>query len=235
MRFQKVQLYLSPSRIDRYQIATAYSSTKSVKLYKANLKISQSFHPILGILAVILRNKINIILSGYFVDPDWIINQKAGFMIDPSLTYRDHRTRRIVTNDYLKTSVEKSENRLRRIRIPVTSGKIIADQTLGFWTNLFELSHYRILRGRPIQIFNHLPSGIGRIQVCDRLNKIREFRNRINHNEPICFNGNNIDFNYVEDVYNSITQIINWIDPELINWIKDMDSIMIKISNAKRI
>ena len=67
------------------------------------------------------------------------------------------------------------------------------------------------------------------------MNKIREFRNRINHNEPICFNGNNIDFNYVEDVYNSIIQIINWIDPELINWIQDMDSVMTKISNAKLI
>lgn len=235
MRFQKVQLYLSSSRIDRYKISTGNRLTKSVKLYKANLKISQSFHPILGILEVVLRNKISIILSGYFVDPDWIINQKTGFMIDPSLTYRDRRTGRMVTNDYLKTSIEKSENRFRRIRIPATSGKIIADQTLGFWTNLFELSHYRILRGRPIQIFNHLPSGIGRIQVCDRLNKIREFRNRINHNEPICFNGNNIDFNYVEDVYNSIIEIITWIDPELIIWINDMDSVMIKINNAKRI
>lgn len=235
MRFQKVRLYLSSSRIDRYQIATGNSSTKSVKLYKANLKISQSFHPILGILEVTLRNRINTILSGYFVDPDWIINQKTGFMIDPSLTYRDYRTRRMVTNDYLKTSVEKSERRFRRIRIPVTSGKIIADQTLGFWTNLFELSHYRILRGRPIQIFHHLPSGIGRSDVCDRLNKVREFRNRINHNEPICFTGNNIDFVYVEDVYNSIIEIITWIDPELINWIKDMDSVMIKINNAKKI
>lgn len=235
MRFQKVRLYLSSSRIDRYQIATGNSSTKSVRLYKANLKISQSFHPILGILEVILRNRINTILSGYFVDPDWIINQKTGFMVDPSLTYRDFRTGRMVTNDYLRTSVEKSERRFRRIRIPITSGKIIADQTLGFWTNLFELSHYRILRGRPIQIFNHLPAGIGRIEVCDRLNKVREFRNRINHNEPVCFIGNNIDFTYVEEVYSSIVEILSWIDPELINWIQDMNSVMIKITNAKKI
>jgi len=235
MRFQKVRLYLSSSRIDRYQIATGNNSTKSVKLYKANLKIAQSFHPILGILEVTLRNRINTILSGHFIDPDWIINQKNGFMIDPSLTYRDYRTKRMVTNDYLKSSVEKSERRFRRLRIPVTSGKIIADQTLGFWTDLFELSHYRILRGRPIQIFNHLPSGIGRTEVCDRLNKVRKFRNRINHNEQICFNGNNIDFNHAEDVYNSIIELMSWIDPELIDWIKNMESVMIKINNAKKI
>lgn len=156
-------------------------------------------------------------------------------MIDPSLTYRDSRTGRMVTNDYLKNSVENSERRFRRLRIPLTSGKIIADQTLGFWTDLFELSHYRILRGRPIQIFNHLPAGIGRIEVCDRLNKVRKFRNRINHNEPICFSGNNIDFNYAEDVYNSIIELVSWIDPELIDWIKNMDSVIIKINNAKKI
>lgn len=235
MQFQKVRLYLSSSRIDRYLIATENSSTKSVKLYKANLKISQSFHPILGILEVILRNRINTILAGHFVDPDWIINQKTGFMIDPSLTYKDYRTHRMVTNDYLKSSVEKSERRFRRLRIPVTSGKIIADQTLGFWTDLFELSHYRLLRGRPIQIFNHLPAGYGRIEICDRLNKVRKFRNRINHNEPICFNGNTIDFNSAEDVYNSIIELLTWIDPELINWIRNMDSVIVKINNAKKI
>lgn len=235
MRFQKVRLYLSSSRIDRYLIATENNASKSARLYKANLKIAQSFHPILGILEVTLRNRINTILSGYFTDPDWIINQKTGFMIDSSLTYRDYRTKKMVTNDYLKSSVEKSEKRFRRLKIPVTSGKIIADQTLGFWTDLFELSHYRILRGRPIQVFNHLPAGIGRIDVCERLNKVRKFRNRINHNEPICFNGNNIDFNYAEDVYNSIIELISWIDPELIDWIKNMDSVMIKINNAKKI
>ena len=99
MRFQKVRLYLSSSRIDRYQIATGNSLTKAVKLYKANLKIAQSFHPILGILEVTLRNRINTILSGYFADPDWIINLKNGFMIDSSLTYHNYRTKRMVTKD----------------------------------------------------------------------------------------------------------------------------------------
>ena len=112
MQFQKVRLYLSSSRIDRYLIATENSSTKSVKLYKANLKISQSFHPILGILEVTLRNRINTILAGHFVDPDWIINQKTGFMIDPSLTYKDYRTHRMVTNDYLKSSVKNPKEGL---------------------------------------------------------------------------------------------------------------------------
>jgi len=230
-----VRLYLSTSRMERYLLATGNNSTKAVKLYKANLKVAQSFHPILGILEVVLRNRLNTILASHFVDPDWIINQKSGFMIDASLTYRNKRTGRMITNDYLKTSVEKSEKRFRRIRMPITSGKIIADQTLGFWTDLFELTHYRILRGRPIQIFNHLHSGIGRVEVCDKLNKIRKFRNRINHNEPICFSGTTIDFNNAEEVYMAIIDLLKWIDPELIKWVNDLDSVILKIKNAQKI
>lgn len=55
MQFQKIQLYLSFSRIDRYQKATGESQSKSIQLYKANIKIAQAFHPILGILVVVLR------------------------------------------------------------------------------------------------------------------------------------------------------------------------------------
>jgi hypothetical protein len=235
MKFQKVRLYLSSQRIDRYLIATGTSKTRAVRLYKANLKIAQSFHPLLGALEVILRNRINTILVAHFSDPDWIINQKTGFMVDPSLTHIDRRTRRRVTNDFLKSSVEKSERRFRRLRVPITSGKIIADQSLGFWTDLFEVHHYRLLLGRPIQVFNNLPSGHGRSDACDRLNKIRQFRNRVNHNEPICFNGAVIDFTYVEQVYDAITEILTWVDPELVKWVKDMDTVRIKIANAKTI
>lgn len=235
MKYQKVRLYLSSQRIDRYLIATGNSKTRAVRLYKANLKIAQSFHPLLGALEVTLRNRINTILSAHFSDPDWIINQKTGFMAAPSLTHLDRRTGRRVTNDFLKSSVEKSERRFRRLRVPITSGKIIADQALGFWTDLFEVHHYRLLLGRPIQVFHNLPSRHGRSDACDRLNKIRQFRNRINHNEPICFNGAAIDFTYVEEVYDAIIEILTWIDPELIKWVKDIDTVRTKIASAKTI
>ncbi|MGY5253930.1 hypothetical protein [Sphingobacterium spiritivorum] len=235
MRFNKIQSLLSIPRIDRYYIAVGNSKPKAVKLYKANLKIAQAFHPILGVLEVVLRNKINTVLTTHFADPDWIINQKRGFMIDPSLRYRDRRTRKVVVNDYLKSSVEKSEQRLRKLRIPVTTGKVIADQSLGFWTDLFEVHHYRLLSGRPIQIFTHMPSGHGRRDVINRLNKIRQFRNRINHNEPICFNGSNIDFTYAQDVYNSIIEILTWLDTDIIKWIADIDTVNSKIVIARKI
>lgn len=235
MRINKVRSHLSSARINRYLIATGNNNSRAIKLYKHNLRVSQSFLPILSILEVVVRNKINTILTSYFTDPDWIINQKNGFMSHPSLTYRHPLTNRIIHNHFLKKSVEKSENKLHRHGLPLSSGKIISDQNFGFWTELFELTFYRILSGRPIQIFTNLPPNTNRIDVMNRLDKIRSFRNRISHSEPICFHNNNIDFTNAIDVYNTILEIFDWIDPELRKFISDIDSVSVKISNAQKI
>jgi len=55
------------------------------------------------------------------------------------------------------------------------------------------------------------------------------------HNEPICFNGNAIDFQKAEDTYQSIRDVFSWCDPELLLWIKDIDSVIAKINGAKKI
>ncbi|GAA3930250.1 hypothetical protein GO495_07380 [Chitinophaga oryziterrae] len=91
MRFNKLSLYLSAQRIDRYLAATENNKHKAIRLYKANLKIAQAFHPLLGIMEVTLRNRINTILTNHFTDPNGIINQKSGFMSAPALTSIDRR------------------------------------------------------------------------------------------------------------------------------------------------
>jgi hypothetical protein len=221
--------------VHRYLLATNNSTSKAVKLYKANLKISQAFHPLLGILEVILRNRLYDKLTFYFTDPDWILNQKAGFMSDPSLKFTYKRTGIKKTNDFLKREINKAERRLQKTSTPITSGKIIAEQTLGFWTDLFEVHHYRLLKGKPIQIFHLLPAGHGRKEVNEELDKVRRFRNRINHNEPICFNGNNIDFSETLEVHKSIINLLTWIDPEILKLFSDLDKVKKTINKAIKI
>ncbi len=235
MKFQKVRQYFSAPRINRYLQATGNSQTRTNKLYKANLKVLQAFHPLLGVAEVVVRNRINDVLSAHFTDPDWIINQKGGFMSDASLRFTHKRTGAIRVNTYLKTEVEKAERRLRKGGIITTSGKIISEQTLGFWSDLFEVHHYRLLLGKPIQIFTSLPPGYGRKEICDELNKIRVFRNRVNHNEPICFNGNSIDLTKAKEVHRSIRNILQWIDHDLLNYIKDIDKVQKNILAAELI
>lgn len=206
-----------------------------MQLYKANLKTSQAFHPLLGVFEVIFRNRLNDILTSHFTDPDWIINQKTGFMSDPSLRFTYKRTGQHKINDFLKREISKAEKRIQKTSTPITSGKIIAEQTLGFWTDLFEVHHYRLLKGKPIQIFHSLPPGHGRKEVNDELDKVRRFRNRINHNEPICFNGNTIDFTETLEVHKSIVNLLTWIDPEIIKLISDTDRVKKTIKRAEKI
>jgi hypothetical protein len=177
MKFTDFRQFFSSARISRYLAATNNSKTKTVKLYKANIKITQTFNPLMGVLEVVLRNRVNDILTAHFTDPDWIMNQKTGFMVHPSLHYVNKKTQRTTVNKYLITEVEKAERRLRKNAAVITSGKIIAEQTLGFWTDLFEVHHYKLLLGRPIKIFKSLPAGYGRKQISDELTAIRKFRN----------------------------------------------------------
>lgn len=235
MKYKDIRKHLSAPRLNRYHDAVGQSKPKAVRLYKTNLRIAQAYHPLLGVLEVVIRNGINNQLSALFADPDWIINEKAGFMNDASLTYTHKRTGRRKKNTYLKSSVEKAERRIRKTGAVVTSGKVIAEQSLGFLTSLFEVHHYKLLKGSPIKMFINLPAGFGRKEVHNVFEEIRLFRNRINHNEPICFDANNIDFSHCEFIHESILNIFEWIDPNLKTWVNDIDSVEVKIRNGKTI
>jgi hypothetical protein len=212
--------YLSRPRYNRYFAATANNNDKAKRLYNANIRLSQAFHPILSQFEVVLRNSLNLSLTNYFGDPDWIINQKRGFMSNASLG-RSHF--------FLKTSIQNTEIKLRRRRIPVTSGKIISDQNFGFWLAFFLPHHYALIGGTPIHIFPYKPAIEDRASINSKLDEIRSFRNRINHCEPICFLAQNIDCTEALAIRTKIYQLLEWIDPKLIPFFEQFDNIQSKI------
>ena len=217
MKPQILISYISEARFGRYKQATKNDIRRAEKLYKANLRLAQAFHPLMGIVEVTLRNMLNNTLCSVFTDNDWILNQQ---------NFMDY---------YLKGEIQKAQNRFTRNSVDITSSKIIAEQTLGFWTNFFEKNIYRNLKGNPIKIFNKLPKGIGRLEIHNRLDSIRLMRNRINHNEPICFRGNQIDLTEAQEIYNSISEIITWINPDLFKWMKDVDRVKEEIDRILKI
>lgn len=231
MELNLIYSHFSKIRFERYLIATENDINRAIKLYKNNLRVSQSFLPLLGILEVILRNEINSQLINHFGDEDWIINQQTGFMKDPKLTYI--KDGRLFHNHFLKNSIDKSIIKFTKKKVKITSGKIIADQDFSFWTELFELTYYKILKGKPIQIFNKLPTGYGRKDVLHRITEIRKFRNRISHNEPICFIEHNKNLSYTEEIYNYIIELLLWINPELLKFTSDIDHIILKIRKTE--
>lgn len=234
MNYESFIACLSEARMRRYLLATGEIPEKAIQLYQDNLRISKAFHPLLSVFEVVLRNRIDHVLSNYFDDANWIMNQKSGFMADASLTFFDKRTGKLVLNQYLRKEVEKAEQRLERSDAKITSGRIIAEQSLGFWTAMFELSHYRALKGRPIQIFQDLPSGFGRKQINEALETVRIFRNRINHNEPICFVGNRVDFTRAILAQKIIYDLFEWMEIDVHILLGNLDDIAESIKVAQK-
>ena len=202
MKYKKVVRLYSNSRVAKYYRATNRNKNKAVMLYFANMKIAQAFHPLLSSFEVILRNQLHYALAHHFSDGNWIINQKTGFMIAPSLTYTNKRTKKKVTNDYILKEVLKAEKKIADRGVRVTTGRVIAEQTLGYYS-----------------------PGFGRKEINDIIVQVRELRNRINHNEPICFVNRKCDFSYVKGMYTIISDFLTWIDPEIMPSLKEVDKV----------
>ncbi len=216
-RLGKIQQILSVPRFNRYLNACGGDFERSEKLYKWNLRVAMAFHPVLGVFEVFFRNKINDTLTSFFGDPDWMINKRSRL---PFL---------------MNKQIQDVEAKLVKMGGIVTHSKLVADQPFGFWTNCFEKSVYKHLSGSLIHAFPLLPMGLLRKDISGKLNEIRLMRNRINHNDPICFRFNVVDFSFAEHCHNTIYEVINWTDPDLKRFLKDLDKVQLQINRARKI
>jgi hypothetical protein len=226
LEFSKLEYYLSQPRLQRFLDATGNSRAKAQKLYRVNLRVSQAFYPVLNLFEIFLRNTVHYHVSSHFSNPNWIVSEKTGFMSNPTLA---------PSRFFLKKSIQKAEKTIKRKGSPVTSGKVIAEQSFGFWTSLFDTHHYRLIGGSPIHAFPLKPAHANRSLINQKLNKIREFRNRIYHNEPVCFNGQNIDFSEAHVIKDELYELLNWIDTDLTDYVEYFNGIQSKIDSAMNI
>lgn len=216
MDYHKLEYFFSEARFNRFLMACGGSASKAQKLYGINLKVSQAVYPLLNLFEIFLRNTLNRQITNYFNDPDWIINQQNGFMSDLSLAR---------SGFFIKGNIQRAANIILKKSSTVTSGKIIAEQTFGFWSSFFEPHHFRLINGAPLQCFVNKPANVNRKTISVKLDAVRNFRNRVYHNEPICFNGTAIDFSATYTIRSNIQDMLNWIDPELTNFIAQFDQI----------
>lgn len=216
MDYHKLEYFLSEARFKRFQVAYSGSASKAQKLYGINLKVSQAVYPILNLFEIFLRNAVDRQIVNYFDDADWIINQQNGFMNHPDLARSGY---------FIKGNVQRAANVILKKSSTVTAGKIIAEQSFGFWSSLFEPHHFRLIGGAPLQCFVNKPANMNRRSIALKLDAVRNFRNRVYHNEPICFNGTAIDFSATYTIRQHILDMLNWIDPELNIFIIQFDQV----------
>jgi hypothetical protein len=219
MDYKKLEQFVSKPRLERFLVSCENSPDRAKNLYEANLIVSQAFYPIFNLLETFLRNAINDKLAIHFADTAWIINQKTKFMNDASLAPKF----------WLKLQIINAENNTRGT---ITPGKIVSEQTFGFWTSFFERRHYKLIKGYVIHCFPHKPSTVDKDDIANVLRRIRELRNRIYHNEAICFDNITIDFAHALATKKEIFNLLEWMDGDLKDYVKQFDDVDAKVINA---
>jgi hypothetical protein len=210
--------------MDRFLVACGGSRRKALDLYRYNLAISKAFYPVLNLFELFLRNNVNAVLTDYFGDSEWVIKQKTGFMNDPRLSS---------TRFFLRESVLKAEPRLKRQGLGLTSQNILPELAFGFWCSLFEHVYNPFLKGSVMRCFPRRPAYADRESVAGILIEIRDFRNKIYHNEPICLNSRGLSLCRAERVHSGITKLLEWMDGELREYVQYHDEVLERIASAR--
>ncbi len=227
MNYNNIKKYISAQRLRRYESVCNHDPKRALKLYQTNLRLSQAFYPLLSLFEVILRNAINNEMVNYLGDQDWLRNQRN------NLVYRGRNYQgRNVTNSYLKDKISK----VIRHNPQASNGKIVSELSFGFWTDLFELKYFPLVYGRPMHIFHSLPPNTNRANISRRLKSIRDFRNRIYHNEPIIFlydNGvESFNIDCCEEIYKELKSFFQYFNLDFKGWTRRIDNVLFEIERA---
>ena len=220
MDFKTSQKLYSVPRMRKYQNACAGDKRKTMQLYRYNLRLCQRFYGALNLLEVMLRNAINEHYIAYYSDPDWIVNQAdSGKLLE-----------------YNKDEIRHTEAGYRRRGI-YNNDKMVASLTMGFWTKLFSKKRYKRGGKTLLQIFPNKRKGKNQADIYKDLTHIREFRNRIAHHEPICFDGiGNISTAFARSHYQLICEYIGYMGQQpdnVIRWTEKPDKILNQIDSIR--
>lgn len=226
--------FVTPDRFGRYLFACKGNEGAALALYESNLLISKSFYPLLSMFEVALRNRLNDALSNYFGNSAWLIDEKSKFMSHPSLAQKF----------IAKNQVEAAEQKLLQKNVSIRS-QLITELSLAFWVRLFQADHFKLLKAEPLKSFQHIPKSTNRDTVHRLLKSVLDFRNRIYHNEPICFgmdsrtNETIIDLSIAQRVYENVYTLLFWMGGNALqSWVEnrlDQGGLVSELERANQI
>ncbi len=213
----KLESIFSTVRLSRYLNACGGNIEKGLELYKYNIQASQALYPLISVLEIALRNRIDRELAKHYKDQDWLLTQQADFADNPQLLYKDDFG--VVRRDhFFRSKIDKAERKLTFRGSAITHVKLLAELTFGFWVKFYDTGPIKILRGAPLQAFTNKP-GVKLARVHSHLNSIVTLRNRISHNEPICFDKHGkLCLDTLRQYIFDIEDALRWIDADLKEW-----------------
>lgn len=221
MDFKTSQNLFSVPRMRKYVNACSGDKQMTMQLYRYNLRLCQKFYGVLNIFEVVLRNAINQHYIDYYSDSEWIENQaKSG-----GLFAHEQDEIQTIAIDYKNRGVYNND-------------KMVSALTFGYWTKLFSKKRYKLGGKSLLKIFPNKVKGKNQADIYLDLTHIREFRNRIAHHEPICFDGKGkISTNFARKHYLLICDYISYFGQQyndVISWAETPDVILDKIEKLTK-
>lgn len=215
MKYIDYEDVLSSARLGRFLKACSNKQDKALELYRLNIILSQNFYAILSMYEVALRNAIDKHYSIVFNDKEWLKNQCLGngFLNDNKFQVGRFKSKK------------KVDASIRELGIRYTHDRVIASLSFGFWVNLFAPLQFRLAGQNLHKTFVSREKGTTPKEIYNELHKILDFRNRVAHHEPICFNGKeHVDLSHVLFIYSLILKYIKWLGLDTNKFLKDIDN-----------
>ena len=210
-----IERIISSERLKPYLRHHNNDFDRAIEHYKANIEISEAFYPMLSILEVGLRNNMDYQLTRKFNDENWF--ESNDFIKK--------------TSSYQIDSISDARKNIHREKKVITSGKIIAELSFGFWTSLFD-SRFEMSLWKNLRLaFPNCPKKIRkRKTMSSKFNGIRKLRNRIFHHEAITW-----DLGVINNYKKEIIEGIDWLNQGLVEWSDDLIHIDKVIENRKKL
>lgn len=198
--FEKI---FSSKRMERY--CHLYDDENyAIIHYQCNIELAESFYPCLSVLEVALRNALCRELVTMTGREDWYTT----FFCIPGLSN-------------LTKYITKASKQISGRREIVTPSKIVAELTLGFWVSLLNVEYEVLLWKHLRRAFPYMPKQLRqRKNVSTPLNSFRLFRNRVFHNESICWN-----MKRITEIHNELYLLMGWINKDLPGWVATIDRV----------
>lgn len=192
----------SAQRLSKYLAYNHGDAERTVTHYKANLRLAESLYISLSVFEVTLRNALSRELRNLAGKDDWF----DIFYTTPELAS-------------LVPEIDKAKALIRNRGEMVTTDKIISEMTFGFWVMLLNSQYERVLWKSLRKAFPYLSKkDRQRKNVSAPCNTFRRLRNRIFHQEAICW-----DLYYVSCIHDNLVTVLGWMNPDMPNWLATID------------
>ena len=210
---EKIEKSLSKDRFARYLAAADGDRERAICLYAWNAAVGAAFHAPLQALEVTLRNQ-----------TDEHLTKKYGvrWYDQPVMNFSEKKLEQL----------EVVKSKLKDKSTSIYPPNVVADLSLGFWVGLFSSDYEKNLWHPALcKAFPYHDGPIKRKKALDRLTKIKRFRNRIAHHEPIFqigikkMNLKGMDareegIKNLRNYYQEILETIGWMSPSKKAWVE---------------